>query len=155
MQAMEILKTTLVILYVLLISQSLGGSIKENSQIRNLKRMKMTHHGFYGDTDNLLSLFIQMGRRLCQSLKILKRPKAPCTLDAPRWGLWERGARRSRGARRRGRAEAAAHRRSPSRHGAVVIRATRRWSRFLRRADAGADDARDAGRLHGVPCDLL
>ena len=47
---MEFLKITLVILYVLLISQTLGRSIKENSEIKNLKRMKMTHHGFYGDT---------------------------------------------------------------------------------------------------------
>ena len=50
MQAMEFLKTTLVILCVLLISQTLGGTIKENYEIRNLKRMKMTHNGFYGDT---------------------------------------------------------------------------------------------------------
>ena len=40
------------ILSVLLISQTLGRSAKENVQLRNLKRMKMTqltHNGFYGD----------------------------------------------------------------------------------------------------------
>merc|ERR1712062_305952 len=49
MQVMEC-KTTLIFLCVLLITQTWGKSLKENSEMRNLKRMKMTQNGFFGDT---------------------------------------------------------------------------------------------------------
>ena len=46
----QFLKITLVILYVLLISQTFGRSIQENSQKENPKWLKMNHNGFYWDT---------------------------------------------------------------------------------------------------------
>ena len=46
----QFLKITLVILYVLLISQTFGRSIQENSEKKDLKWLKMNHNGFYWDT---------------------------------------------------------------------------------------------------------